>query len=1203
MKFRAIVLFELGYQLKRLTTWLFCSVVGLVCFLLARENFLADAMYSDFYLNAPFVIAVISVFACLVWLLAAAPIAGEAAARDVQTGMYPLVYTAPISKWQYLGGRFTAAFIVNAIILLGGILGIMLAVYLPGVDAKAIGPFRAVAYVQAYGVICLPNAFIATSLQFSLSALFGRSRVSYAGSLILFFFAYIISILVSFPLGLPEIGKLVDPVGVMTIVSSITFGWTPAEKSTRLMDVSGILLWNRLLWMGIGVVLLVFTHWRFQFRHRVPVRRWWHKLLYRSVKEKLVDVPLSVNRSPIVLPAVSPSFRRADRFRQLWGITFDSFRSLAKSRAGWIVWGVIFFLTVSITLINLDLDGVPLIPRTDYLILHYVAPLTNPYSPWILLPLLIIFYGAELVWREREAGLSELIDSSPIPEWVLFTSKFLSLSLVLAVLMAMMVVAGVLVQVLSGYYELEIGLFLQAFLGLRLLEYMLFGMLVLVIQVVVNQKYIGMLCSSLAFAIIAFSSIFGIEHHLLLYGTSPTWNYSQMRGYGGSLKPWVWFNIYWAGWALVLAMVARLLWVRGKDQRWRMRWRMIKQRMTGNVGPALIMATGFMLAMGGYLFFETVLVRRYVSKNEELELRADYEKRYSRYAQVAQPTLTNMTLQVDLFPDQHSAEVHGVYHLVNQTAVAIDSLHLYVPVQVDRRSLTIGQPFKETIQRYPLPYVIKVLQTPLQPGDSLDLQFVSRHWINGFTNEGVNQQVVGNGTMLTDELLPAIGYQSRPELLAPGERRRYGLPERPVFPSLEGYEAAPHKEGVSKVRVETTISTIAGQVAVTKGVLRDSWAKDGRQYYKYVTDAPIPNNLAFYSARYAMKETRWKGIAIQVYYHPGHTINVDRILQSAQASLQEYSAQFGPYPYRVLKVLEHPGLGIGMHSESGLITNSEGFTLFNPGKDNRGLDLPYAVVAHEMGHQWWGGQLPYASVEGAPVLSESLAWYSAMGVVQATKGAEALWSLRRFMRQPYPFPPIKMGVPLMQGLDPWVAYRKGPFVFYALNEYLGRPAVSTALRQLLGKHAGGKPPLATTRDLYRELQAVTPDSLQYLLHDLFAANTFWDLKTEQVVAKPLPGGQWQLTLSIKARKYMIDPSGKETDVPMQDWIELGAFDAAHPVEKGGPYLYLQQHQLRSGRQQVVITLPRKPVMAGIDPRYLLIDLDTNDNAVAVEDLE
>ena len=77
-----------------------------------------------------------------------------------------------------------------------------------------------------------------------------------------------------------------------------------------------------------------------------------------------------------------------------------------------------------------------------------------------------------------------------------------------------------------------------------------------------------------------------------------------------------------------------------------------------------------------------------------------------------------------------------------------------------------------------------------------------------------------------------------------------------------------------------------------------------------------------------------------------------------------------------------------------------------------------------------------------------------------------------------------------------------------MREYIGKDRVDDALRSLLKKHGSGAPPLPTSLDLYRELQAVTPDSFQYLLHDLFEKNTFWELETERATAKqtePAPG--------------------------------------------------------------------------------------------------
>src|SRR5687767_15339664 len=98
MKIREIFRFELAYQVRRLSTWLYFTALVVVAFLFVRGNFLADALYTNFFINSPFIIASVSVFASLFWFVVAAGVAGEAGARDVETGMHPLTYTAPVSK-------------------------------------------------------------------------------------------------------------------------------------------------------------------------------------------------------------------------------------------------------------------------------------------------------------------------------------------------------------------------------------------------------------------------------------------------------------------------------------------------------------------------------------------------------------------------------------------------------------------------------------------------------------------------------------------------------------------------------------------------------------------------------------------------------------------------------------------------------------------------------------------------------------------------------------------------------------------------------------------------------------------------------------------------------------------------------------------------------------------------------------------------
>lgn len=173
MKLWEILRFEFCYQIRRVPTWLFFAVLVLIPALMVRGNYLPDALYDEFYVNSPFVAAMVTVFGTLVWLLAAAPVAGEAAARDIHSGMHTLTYTAPVRKVEYLGGRFLAAFLLNAFIMLAVPIGILLAVYLPGVEPHVIGPFRPEAYLTAYGFIALPNAFFATAIRFLLRHLTG----------------------------------------------------------------------------------------------------------------------------------------------------------------------------------------------------------------------------------------------------------------------------------------------------------------------------------------------------------------------------------------------------------------------------------------------------------------------------------------------------------------------------------------------------------------------------------------------------------------------------------------------------------------------------------------------------------------------------------------------------------------------------------------------------------------------------------------------------------------------------------------------------------------------------------------------------------------------------------------------------------------------------------------------------------------------
>ena len=254
MKFREIFRFEFMYQARSVRNWLYFAVLFVVACLLRNG-----------VVNSPFAIAQETLLTGMLWILMAPAVAGSAAARDVQTRMHPLVYTTPISKTDYLGGRFLAAFVINALILLALPLGMLANFLWPGVKSEIVGPLPPAVYFGAYGVLALPTAFTFTAVQFSFAALRRRAVVSYLGT-VLFFIVGATAAVVTNVLQMPTLGMLLDPT-VRIILVIIPETLTPLALNAALFGLDRLILANRILWIGVALAILAFTHRRFRLGH------------------------------------------------------------------------------------------------------------------------------------------------------------------------------------------------------------------------------------------------------------------------------------------------------------------------------------------------------------------------------------------------------------------------------------------------------------------------------------------------------------------------------------------------------------------------------------------------------------------------------------------------------------------------------------------------------------------------------------------------------------------------------------------------------------------------------------------------------------------------------------------------------------------------------------------------------------------------
>jgi ABC-2 type transport system permease protein len=64
---------------------------------------------------------------------------------------------------------------------------------------------------------------------------------------------------------------------------------------------------------------------------------------------------------------------------------------------------------------------------------------------------------------------------------------------------------------------------------------------------------------------------------------------------------------------------------------------------------------------------------------------------------------------------------------------------------------------------------------------------------------------------------------------------------------------------------------------------------------------------------------------------------------------------------------------------------------------------------------------------------------------------------------------------------------------------------------------------------------------------------------------------------------------------MNDLVEIGVFAGNADGKAPGDSLYVRQHRIRAGEQTIVVTVPRQPARAGIDPYRKLIERERDDN--------
>lgn len=1182
--------FEFRYQLRNPVFWVAVVLFFLLSFgSTASDNIRIDAV-PNLNINAPFAIGTSTLALSIFFMFVSTAFVANVVVRDDETGFAPMLGATRLKTFDYLYGRYLGALAAAALAFAAVPLGLAIGSAMPWLDPEKLGPFHLDHYLYAYGVMGLPVLVLTSAGFFALATATRSMMATYVG-LVAVLVAYFIANGLSRSPDYETARALLEPFGFAAF-SHATRYWTAFERNTQMPPLAGLALWNRLIWLGVAVVLVALAYPAYgASATRRGARRGREK---RSVEAP----PPPIDRSS----APPAGARRGAALAQFLALTRFDLIQVFKSPAFFVLLGLGLLLAGTQLWFSDQLFGSAIHPVTRVMIRML-------RQSFLIIPLIVaIFYAGELVWRERDRRTEEIVDAAPAPDWAFVAPKIVAVALALLSLMAVSVVTAMGVQALKGYFAFELDKYLFWYVLPAALESWLLAVLAVFVQVLSPHKFVGWLVMVVFVVFQVTAANLGLDHNLYQYGGAPDVTLSDMNGMGlAGVAAW-WFRAYWTAVAVVLALTAYLLWRRGVQTSLWPRLVRAPDRLRGLTGAFLATAVIAAVGLGGFIFLNTNVWNAYRNGEEGDRWAADYEKTLLRYETLPQPKITDVKLQVDLYPHQPRVSARGVYTFENRTNAPIRELHVRFNRDLKVHSLSIeGARPTKTYDRFN--YRIFSFDAPLQPGERRKLAFETERSQRGFKNADNDQRVVGNGAFINNfEIAPILGMDREMLLTDRAKRRKYGLAPALPLPVLEDEPARQFnllRKDSDWVSADVTVSTEADQVPIAPGYKVFDQVRGGRRTAEFRTEAPILHFFSIQSARYAEIHRSYKGVDLALYFHPAHAWNVDRMLRALEVSLDYDQANFSPYQFRQARILEFPAFATFAQSYANTIPYSEDLGWIFDFKDPEKIDMVTYVTAHELGHQWWGHQVIGANVQGVTLLDETLAQYSALMVMEKLYGRDHIkkflkYSLDRYLRARGSDPLGETALLRVEGQG-YIHYDKGALVMYRLKEELGEDKVNAALREFLAAYAFKGAPFPTSRHLVDLFRAEARADQQDLITDLFEKITLYDLKATAAQVKRRPDGRYDVRLTVSGRKLYADAKGKETPAPLRDTVDIGLF-AESPSKASftaADVLVMQRVRLRDGVQQFDFVTSRAPKFAGVDPYNKLIDRNSDDNVVAV----
>ncbi len=1146
--------FELALHLRQSAFRIAAVSFLLIGLLMSYGNFGGSGVFRD----APSSLCIFVGLLSLGAYMAISLLAGTAILRDHEHRMEGIIHATGLTHAHFLTSRFIGLVAAASLCLSLAVLGLYLGRFLPSQDPSRFASLSPLPYLYALLLVGLPNVLLGCAGIFAAAALTRSAIATYLSGVAFYAFYWVGSLLGNSPLMAQAtplakhdaaLASLIEPMGLVALLDQARF-WTVAQRNSLLPELEGPLLHNRLLWLSVALSLFALTYRAYGFRSSRPSRP----------SRRGPETP-----QPTVLPELLPLSPAAAGWRRDLTALRSYTRLAVSSMLRSFPFLGLLVLWIPFNLINLtdnlrSMDyGARFQPWTELLLPTLLEPLQLFGS------LAVLFFAAELFWRERGTRIDGLVDATPCPPAALQLGRLCALAVLIATLITVSAALGVLLQLgrpPGPNFALYLSLYARAGLPLLFL-----AALALALHTLVANKYIGLAISVLATlgltGLIMPNSLL-IQIPMFRYAYVPTFDASPMAGvYGDGALP----HFLLLGLALATALTAASLPLLRRGLRRNLSWRSAS-------GAAMCGALLASLVMAVWIHRLTYTIGQQLDKTDLFDRQEAYERQYANLRREALPTVRAIRVAGQVLAAERRLAYEGTLELENTGTTALTSVNFGLDRRIELSALTLDGAERGQVDSRLSQVRFRFVQ-PLQPGARTTLRFSLSIFTSPFAGLDSEAYITPQATYVElDKLLPRLGFQDRWTIASTGERKRRGLPlETPPDENLNAD---------AWVELDLHFSCPAGQTLVAPGHLETQSLRGDRAYFHYRSNQPLPTAIALAAAPYQTRALTTPQGTVTVFYHAGHEQALPGLLDGARDALAAYSQRFGTYPDDTLNVVEIASFSdtFGATAYPGAIYVVEN-RVFLLDQDER-QEVSYRTMAHEVGHQWWGWQLEPAYAPGARFLTETLAEYCEVTLTEKRLGPavtrdyldwtrDLYFSMRSFTSRP------ERSLAEVEDQH-WVYYFKGTHALHALTELIGQERIDEVLRGFLAEWRYPQKPLA--EELIARLEAATPPAQREAVSTWLRQIVTTDLELLEAVARPGLDGRRTLQLKLNLQRFHTDRQGHTTLQPAGTWLEVGIGDetGAKTIER----VWVASHEAT-----VSLTTTGAGDKIYLDPRELL----------------